>query len=101
MCLTRDYNEIPRRNLVEDCALEHALDFNELNDCAARDDGAYGIGLLRASVRRSAEAGVTKSCTVRLNEEIYCVRDNAEWKDCPSGPAVDDLVIAIEKLYRS
>ena len=55
MCLTRDYDEIPQRNLVEDCALEHAIDFDELNDCAAKDDGAYGTGLLRASVRRSAE----------------------------------------------
>lgn len=44
---------------------------------------------------------MTKSCTVRLNNDIYCVRDDGEWKECPSGPAVNDLVIAIERLYRS
>jgi hypothetical protein len=45
------------------------------------------------------QANVTKSCTVRLNEEIYCIRDDGEWKDCPHGPGVNDLVIAVEKLY--
>jgi len=77
------------------------------------------MGMLRSSVRRSSgvygpmnyihyslnaniqQAGVTKSCTVRLNDEIYCVRDDGEWTDCPSGAGVNDLVIAVEKLYRS
>lgn len=36
-----------------------------------------------------------------MNNEIYCVRDGAEWKDCPHGPGVNDLVIAVEKLYQS
>lgn len=44
---------------------------------------------------------MTKSCTVRLDNEIYCVRDNGKWTDCPSGAGVNDLVIAVEKLYRS
>lgn len=101
MCLTRDYKSIPQRELVEDCALEHAIDFEKLNDCAAKDDGAIGMGMLRESVQRTANAGVTKSCTVRLNNEIYCIRDGGQWTDCPTGPAVNDLIIAVEKLYRS
>lgn len=101
MCLTRNYKQIPQRSLIEDCALEHAIDFDRLNDCAAEDDGALGIGMLRDSIRRTTEAGVTKSCTVRLDSKIYCVRDDNEWTDCPSGPGVNDLVIAIEKLHRS
>ncbi|KAK4674777.1 hypothetical protein QC763_0027840 [Podospora pseudopauciseta] len=99
MCLTKDYRHIPQRGLIEDCALEHAIDFDKLNECATKDDGAYGMGMLRSSVRRTSAAGVTKSCTVRLNEEIYCVRDNGQWKECPHGSSVNDLVIAIEKLY--
>lgn len=101
MCLTRDYKVIPQRELVEDCALEHAIDFEKLNDCAAKDDGAIGMAMLRESVQRSADAGVTKSCTVRLNDQVYCIRDGGEWTDCASGPGVNDLVIAVEKLYRS
>lgn len=122
MCLTRDYRRIPDQDLIEDCALEHGLDFDQLNECVSRDDG-YGIGLLRDSVQRTAEAGVTRSCTVsrratsplvppqiilpfeltrlqiRLNEEIRCVRDGGEWKNCIGGHQVDDLVADVERLY--
>jgi len=55
MCLSRDYKEIPQRSLVEDCALEHGIDFSKLNECAVRDNGAYGVGMLRESVRRSTQ----------------------------------------------
>ncbi|KAH6634497.1 hypothetical protein B0J18DRAFT_461661 [Chaetomium sp. MPI-SDFR-AT-0129] len=44
MCLTRDYKHIPQRSLIEDCALEHAIDFEKLNECATKDDGALGVG---------------------------------------------------------
>lgn len=54
MCLTKDYPAIPQRELVEDCALEHAVDFEKLNECATRDDGAFGMSMLRESVKRSA-----------------------------------------------
>jgi hypothetical protein len=80
--------------------LEHGIDFDKLTACAEEDNGGLGIGMLRDSVRRSREAGVTKSCTVRLNEEIYCVRDGRMWKECPNGSGVNDLVIAVEKLYQ-
>lgn len=55
MCLTRDYKHIPQRGLIEDCALEHAIDFSALNECATKDDGALGVGMLRDSVKRTAE----------------------------------------------
>ncbi|QSZ30237.1 hypothetical protein DSL72_004759 [Monilinia vaccinii-corymbosi] len=100
MCLTRDYQEIPERSLVEDCALEHGMDFDKLNACTVQDDGGYGMGMLRDSVRRSIEAGVTKSCTVRLNEEIFCIRDMGKWTVCPGGSEPNDLILAVEKLYR-
>ncbi|KAM0259054.1 hypothetical protein ACHAQJ_003555 [Trichoderma viride] len=99
MCLTRDYPQIPERTLIEDCALEHAVDFDKLNECVTRDDSAHGLELLRNSAQRSADANVTISCTIRLNNEIYCIRDDDEWKSCPNGPGVNDLVLAIEKLY--
>ena len=36
---------------------------------------------------------------MRMNEEIYCVRDDGEWINCPNGSKVEDLVSAIEELY--
>lgn len=53
-----------------------------------------------SNIANSSKAGVTTSCTVRLDNEVYCVHDG-DWKDCPKGPGVNDLVIAIEKLYNS
>ncbi|KAI1376225.1 hypothetical protein F4677DRAFT_445479 [Hypoxylon crocopeplum] len=55
MCLMRDYKLIPQRELVEDCALEHAIDFEKLNECAAKDNGALGLAMLRESVQRTAD----------------------------------------------
>lgn len=60
MCLSRDYSEIPERSLVEDCALESAIDFQQLNDCAVREDGAYGLSLLRDSIKRTADVCHTR-----------------------------------------
>jgi hypothetical protein len=101
MCLSREYQNIPEKGLVEDCALEHAIDFNKLNECMSKDDGAYAMGMLRDSVTRSKELGVTKSCTVRVNEQIWCIRDGGEWKDCEHGSDPEILVREINDLYRA
>jgi hypothetical protein len=55
MCMSRDYKSIPERSLIEDCALEHAISFDDLNKCATQDDGGFGVGMLRDSVRKSSE----------------------------------------------
>ena len=92
MCLTRDYQDIPDRELVADCALEHGISMDRLNDCAVDDEGAMSVDRLRASFARSGAANVTKSCTVRLDDKIRCIRDDGEWKDCEGGHHVEDLV---------
>jgi hypothetical protein len=61
MCLMRRYKDIPDRSLMQDCALEHAMDFRTLDDCASRDDGAYGMGMLRESVMRTKEVSARLS----------------------------------------
>ncbi|OCL06626.1 hypothetical protein AOQ84DRAFT_296636 [Glonium stellatum] len=101
MCLSRNYKDIPERDLVQDCALEHGIDFDNLNHCVSRDDGAFAMGMLRDSVERSAEANVTKSCTIRLNNEIRCIRDDGKWKDCKDGFTPEDLVRDINNLYKT
>ena len=53
MCITNNYSEIPGRDLIQDCALEHAVDIRALDECATREDGAHGMELLRSSVIRS------------------------------------------------
>ncbi|KIW34316.1 uncharacterized protein PV07_01102 [Cladophialophora immunda] len=96
-CMISEYPDIPKRDLVQSCAMEHGLDFQQLNSCIS--DEGEGIGLLRASIERSQENNVTKSCTVRLAEKVRCIRDGGKWYDCPGGSSVDALVGDINKLY--
>jgi len=96
-CMTQNYKDIPSRDLVESCAMEHGLDFQRLNHCIS--DEGHGTELLRQSFERSALNNVTKSATIRLAGKIRCIRDGGEWYDCPGGSSVDDLVRDINNLY--
>lgn len=98
MCMTRQYEDIAKRALIEDCALEHGISMAALNDCTSKDDGALSVGMLRESFNRSSEAGVTKSCTVRLNGQVRCIRDGGEWNDCDGGHTAEDLVADVLEL---
>ncbi|KAF2970822.1 hypothetical protein GQX73_g2836 [Xylaria multiplex] len=100
-CLTADFERIPDRAFYEACASEHDVDLKAIDQCTSRDGGAYGRKLLRESVQHTKDVGVRISGTVRLNEEIYCIRDQGRWIDCPNGAGVDDLVGAIEELHNA
>ena len=89
-CLIQSYHRIPDRDLVEACSLEHGIEFEKLNSCISEE--GKGLSLLEASINRSANAGVIKSCTVRVKDEIWCIRDGGEWKDCKNGSEPDDLI---------
>ncbi|KAL2789262.1 hypothetical protein BJX66DRAFT_307314 [Aspergillus keveii] len=111
-CLISNYEEIPDRTLVEQCALEYGIDFEALNECVSQqdddpnkgdqDDRLSGVALLRKSARHSAELSVKTSCTVRVDDTVWCVRDGGAWKDCAQsgeGSQVSVLVEQIEKLW--
>ncbi|KAL4951846.1 hypothetical protein BDW69DRAFT_31517 [Aspergillus filifer] len=111
-CLISSYEEIPDRTLVEQCALEHGIEFDALNECVSQQDDnpnkvqddrpLSGIALLRESARHSADLGVRTSCTVRLDDSVWCVRDGGIWKDCAENAErskVSVLVDEIEKLW--
>jgi len=98
-CLIMSYQRIPDRDLVQSCALEHGISFEDLNACISEE--GKGLDLLKASVERSEKAGVKKSCTVRVGGEQWCVRDGAKWKDCDEGHSVKDLVKEVNKRYNS
>jgi hypothetical protein len=95
-CLITKYRDIPSRSLVQSCALEHAVDFDKLNQCIS--DNGHGEELLRNSVLQSKAVGVKYSCTVRVADSTWCVRDGGAWKQCEGGSKVDDLVTKVKKL---
>lgn len=97
-CMTTNYSQIPDRDFVASCAMEHGVDFNRINKCISEE--GHGSELLRNSFIRSHENNVTKSCTVRLAGKVRCIRDGGKWYDCPGGSEVSDLVDDIEKLYK-
>ena len=97
-CLVLSYPKIPQKELVQGCAMEHSVDFEKLNDCISEE--GHGLDLLESSVERSRDAGVTKSCTVRVDGEKWCIRDGGAWKECDGGHEVKDLVGEIERLYK-
>lgn len=96
-CMISSFEDIPKRDLVESCALEHGVDFDKLNDCVSEEGN--GMDLLRASIERSKEAGVVYSCTVRLDDKVRCIRDGGEWKNCEGGSSVEDLVRDVNEAY--
>ncbi|GLB07325.1 hypothetical protein AtubIFM57258_002655 [Aspergillus tubingensis] len=114
-CLISSYPDIPKRDLVQGCALEHGIDFEALNKCASReyddlgdDDDSdeqtplSGIALLRKSALHSEKLNVRTSCTLRLNESTWCVRDGGVWRDCAQegeGSKVSVLVDEVKKLW--
>lgn len=113
-CLISSYSRIPERDFVEHCALEHGLNFEALNECASQQEddpngGQHGnpplsgIALLRKSALYSEEVGVSTSCTVRLNESVWCVRDDGSWRDCAEeGEGSKPTVLAdeVKRLWK-
>lgn len=112
-CLAQSYEDIPDKELVKGCALEHGVNFDALNRCASRpidnpdepnDDPSKvsGLALLRKSFHRSEKLGVDTSCTIRVNEENWCVRDGGKWVQCgrkSSNARITTLVQHISALY--
>jgi hypothetical protein len=94
-CMIDDYHDIPDRDLVESCAMEHGLDFKKINKCIS--DEGRAPEMLRDSVERSTKANITTSCTIRLEQKIWCITD--EKKDCNDGSNLDDLVEDIKTAY--
>lgn len=96
-CMTSQYSKIPERELIESCAMEHGIDFQKVNACISQE--GKGMDLLRQSIKRSQDFGVSTSCTVRLEGKVRCVRDGGKWYNCPGGSSVEDLVSEIKELY--
>ncbi|GAB7330908.1 hypothetical protein MBLNU13_g02431t1 [Cladosporium sp. NU13] len=99
MCMSNSYEDIPSKELVEECALEHGMSFERLHDCATAEDGAVGVDMLRTSFNRTAALGIKKSCTVTVADSIFAIRDGGEWTDLKNGSSAADLVAEIERLY--
>lgn len=95
-CLIHDFQEIPGRGLVQTCAMEHGLDFGKINDCIS--DAELAHRLLTESVDRSAAAKIGTSCTIRLQQDIWCV--TGDQRDCDDSRNLTPLIEDIETEFQ-
>lgn len=100
MCMSNQYEDIPSRELVQECALEHGISFDKLNECAIAENGSLSVDMLRTSFNRTAALGIDKSCTVTVDNEIFAIRDDGQWKNLKNGSSAVDLVAEIDRLYQ-
>ncbi|KAJ5159764.1 Gamma interferon inducible lysosomal thiol reductase GILT [Penicillium canariense] len=112
-CLINDFSQIPDREFVHQCAMEHGIDFEALNKCASQqgdklggggqgEPSLSGLALLRESALRSQSVGARISCTVRLDESVWCIRDGGEWRDCAQkgdGANPQALIEEVKRLW--
>ena len=100
MCMSNSFEDIPQKELVEECALEHGMSFDKIQACADAEDGAVGVDMLRTSFNRTSTMGVKKSCTVMVGDDVFAVRDGGEWKDAKNGTSAEALVKEINRRYQ-
>ncbi|OGM47349.1 GILT family thiol reductase [Aspergillus bombycis] len=90
-----DFERVSDKGLIEECAQEHNVDYEKIGDCANSEEG---LELLISSVARSVAVNAKASCTVRVDDKVWCVRHTYEWKCPPGRGVVENLVREIKKL---
>lgn len=78
-CQDADAANIPKCG--EACASEAGLDTADFMACAK--SGGEGQSLFKAAAARSKALGIKISCTVRVQDEVFCVH-NGDWTNCSS-----------------
>jgi hypothetical protein len=96
-CVLSSYERVPESKLLEECARDSDIDYGKIHECAYAKEG---LDLLYNSVEDTISAGANFSCTVQVDKELWCVRDDYEWQCGPEHYEVGELVKYIKKLSR-
>ncbi|KAG8909838.1 hypothetical protein FRC00_009335 [Tulasnella sp. 408] len=88
-----------------DCAIMTGIDWIEdgVRACVKGKEGESepeGVRLLQESVKKTADLGITTSCTILISGKKRCVRDDGEWKDCEGGSSAADLERSINEEWQ-
>jgi len=81
------------------CALQAGIDWTAPDGVGSCVSSGEGVDLLKESVRVTSELGITNSCTVLVDGEKVCVRDDGKWKQCEGDGSVGFFVQKIEEAY--
>ncbi|GAA6008850.1 GILT family protein [Rhodotorula paludigena] len=91
-----DRSRIGSESAAKECAKVAKREWND--SVASCVTGKEGRHLLLSSVRRAHKLGVTKSCTVLIEDKPVCVHDGT-WKECPAGHEVGDFVREVKESW--
>lgn len=69
-CLTHEYQRIPERAHYEACAAKNSIDLEKVDQCVARDGGAYALELLRKSAQRTIDVSEKSVPRVLTNDDL-------------------------------
>lgn len=83
-------SELGDSAIAQKCATALKLDWTSasLQKCLTTH---HGTSLLQHSIKSASKLGITKSCSILIEDKIICVHDGV-WKDCPGGHEVVDFV---------
>jgi len=90
LCQSGDMAAIPGNG--PRCATSLGMEWALIDKCRNGDEGK---ALMTKSVERTQSFGITKSCTLYINNEFFCLRDGGAWR---SGCKASDLSSITEEI---
>jgi len=92
LCQIEDQSTIP--DSLKPCAAKIGLNAETLEQCAYGDEGKK---LLLNSITTTESYGITRSCTMYLENELFCIHDGG-WQNCQAN-TVESIVDHICTIY--
>ena len=92
-CQSASYRDVP--NNAAACAKQSGFDLTQLQACV----DSVGQQLLYESAAYSRQRNQSVSCTVLLDNDMWCVRDGGQWKQCSGGSDAGSFVTAVCNKY--
>ena len=92
-CQAQSYRAVPTN--ADSCAKQTGFDATKLQSCVT----SVGQQLLLDSVTYSRSRNQSVSCTILVQDQLWCQRDST-WKQCNEGTDGDSLITAVCKRYK-
>jgi len=80
---------------AQECAKTLNINWEQVYTCAS---GTQGKKLLTDSINYSKSHNATQSCTIRINNQPYCLYNNGNWVNC-KGTDVQTIVNYVCTIY--
>jgi len=93
-CQAASYRDVPNNGAA--CAQKTGFDADKLQSCVS----SVGQQLLFDSVNYSRSRNQSVSCTLLVEDALWCIRDGSTWKQCSEGTDGPSLITAVCNRYK-